>query len=146
MIKIVEGNILDAPEEIIVQQVNLVGWMGAGLALQIRNKYPIVYDIYKEKYKRFELGDVLYVDTGKKIIANIFAQKEAGTTKNYTVYDALAEGLSYVKEYAGALGYKIAIPYKIGCGLAGGNWHIVYGVLLGVFAYSTSATVYKWDG
>jgi O-acetyl-ADP-ribose deacetylase (regulator of RNase III) len=147
MIRIVEGNILDAPEKIIVQQVNLVGYMGAGLALQIRNKYPVVYEVYKQHYKESELGDVLFIDTGDgKIIANIFAQKNVGTDKQYTIYDALTDGLYNIMISAGEKGYKIAIPYKIGCGLAGGNWDIVYGILLGIFVNSSSATIYKWEG
>ncbi len=35
MVKIVKGNILNATEDIICQQVNCMGIMGAGLAKQI---------------------------------------------------------------------------------------------------------------
>ena len=46
MIKIVEGNILDATEDVMVHQVNCIGIMGGGLALEIRKKYPEVYYSY----------------------------------------------------------------------------------------------------
>lgn len=48
MIKIVKGDILQASEDIIGHQVNCQGVMGAGLAKQIRNKYPHVYDEYRK--------------------------------------------------------------------------------------------------
>jgi len=38
MIKIINGNILDAKETFICHQVNCQGVMGAGLAKAIRNK------------------------------------------------------------------------------------------------------------
>lgn len=46
IIKLVQGNILDAPENIIVHQVNCKGVMGAGLALQIKSKYPKAFTEY----------------------------------------------------------------------------------------------------
>jgi len=59
MIKIIEGNILNAKEDIICHQVNCKKVMGSGLAKQIRDKYPNVYEEYvnlinwaKEEYKR----------------------------------------------------------------------------------------------
>ena len=49
MIEYIKGNILNATEGIIVQQVNCMGVMGAGLAKQIRDKWPSVYNRYLDK-------------------------------------------------------------------------------------------------
>jgi O-acetyl-ADP-ribose deacetylase (regulator of RNase III) len=46
MPNIINGNILETEENVIVQQVNCMGVMGAGLAKQIREKYPKVYSEY----------------------------------------------------------------------------------------------------
>ena len=46
--KIIYGDILNITEGIIRQQVNCMGVMGSGLAKQIRNKYPRVYQKYKD--------------------------------------------------------------------------------------------------
>jgi len=46
--KFVKGNILDAQHGIIGHQVNCRMVMGAGLAKQIRGKYPRVYTEYVE--------------------------------------------------------------------------------------------------
>lgn len=48
--QIVHGNLLDIESGIIAHQVNCKGVMGAGLAKQIRLKYPIVYQAYIEWY------------------------------------------------------------------------------------------------
>ena len=38
--EIIEGNLLEAPERIIVHQTNCMGVMGSGIAKQIKAKYP----------------------------------------------------------------------------------------------------------
>ena len=43
----VKGNILDSDADAILHQVNCQGVMGAGLAKQIRGRYPNVYEKYK---------------------------------------------------------------------------------------------------
>lgn len=48
MIQYVKGNILDSTAEYLVNPVNTVGVMGAGLALQFKNKYPYMFKEYKE--------------------------------------------------------------------------------------------------
>lgn len=47
MIRIVKGSLLRANEDILGHQVNTLGAMGAGLAKQIKEKYPYVYEDYK---------------------------------------------------------------------------------------------------
>ena len=41
-----EGNLLDAQTDVIAHQVNCQGVMGSGVAKQIRDKWPRVYDSY----------------------------------------------------------------------------------------------------
>ena len=45
---IIEGDIFTAKTEAIVNPVNCIGVMGAGLALQFKNRYPDVYNAYRE--------------------------------------------------------------------------------------------------
>jgi O-acetyl-ADP-ribose deacetylase (regulator of RNase III) len=48
MIEIVEhSNLLEVKSGIICHQVNCIGAMGTGIALQIRNKWPVVFNDYK---------------------------------------------------------------------------------------------------
>jgi O-acetyl-ADP-ribose deacetylase (regulator of RNase III) len=44
---VVDGDLLDQKTDVIAHQVNCLGVMGAGVALQIKNKWPEVYEGYK---------------------------------------------------------------------------------------------------
>ena len=50
MISVVEGNVVDAKEDIIAHQVwvNCKGVMGSGVAKELRNKYPSIFHSYKK--------------------------------------------------------------------------------------------------
>jgi O-acetyl-ADP-ribose deacetylase (regulator of RNase III) len=155
MIKILEGNILDADETIICQQVNCKGVMGSGLAKQIRNKYPNVYTDYKLFCKTVKnpLGQVNSVVVQDKekglnhIIMNIFGQDGYGRDRRYTDYNALEMGLQSIynevtTEGKFLYGKSIAIPYNLGCGLAGGDWNVVCKIIEDVFN-DYNVTIYK---
>lgn len=148
MIKIVEGNILNAPDDIICHQVNCQGVMGSGLAKQIRNKYPEVYTNYRSyliNYTGKILGSVNSVLCHDgKIVFNLFGQDKYGRDKQYTDYEALKSALSSLNLFASYKKLSIAIPYNLGCGLAGGDWNIVYKIIKDVFRYSNATvTIYK---
>lgn len=154
MIKQIEQDILKSECNIIVHQVNTIGVMGAGLALQIRRKYEACHKAYinlcqiaMKKGKSHKLmGKVLFVNVGEdKIIANIFAQSDIGTYKVQTDYEALKSGLEKVRERALEEGYSVAIPVGIGCGLAGGDWITVMGIIKEIFEESSvDVTLCKW--
>lgn len=145
MIQYINGNILDAKENIIVQSVNHQGVMGGGLALQIKNKYP---EIDKEGYfyqsmcktMTFEEikqeGLIAYYSTGNQYIASIFGQDQYGRDKQYTDYVALGNGLNTVKLFAENMLYSIAIPSGLGCGLGGGDWQVVEDIIQRCFSES----------
>ena len=48
MIKIFDGDILNASEYILAHQVNCMGIMGSGIAKQIKDKYPEVFEQYRK--------------------------------------------------------------------------------------------------
>lgn len=136
MIEVIEGDITKTTKDIIVQQVNCRGLMGAGLALSIMKRYGNVKSEY-QKYRLNQLksldsdkellGNVNYVDVyDGHIIANVFGQVDIRKGYNdntvYTDKDALLKGILNVKEKAEKLNFSIAIPTYIGCGLAGGDW------------------------
>ena len=145
---IMEGNLLHTPIQIIAHQVNSIVVMNAGVARQIKDLYPEVYYAYANYVKDFtELNDmsplgecfVQETDDERHIILNVFGQESYGRDKRYTDYGALKKGfvngIRWVRdeyqngEYYGILQLTIAIPYKIGCGLAGGDWEVVKKIL-----------------
>ena len=150
MIHYKTGDILDATENIIVQQVNHKKVMGAGLALQIRNKYPGIYDAYCKFCDNYSfemiknIGIVCMYNTkeNSKWIACVWGQDGFGIGGVYTDYDALKSGLMTVCYYAKMDDLSVAIPYGIGCGLAGGDWNVVKEIIESVF-YDYEATIYK---
>ncbi|WP_079709807.1 macro domain-containing protein [Paraliobacillus ryukyuensis] len=139
MIKIVEGNILNTDKNIIGHQVNCIGVMGAGLAKQIKNKYPIAFEQYKglvdshiEKRKLLGKHQIVIVDKNK-YVSNLFGQESIGTQKQQTDYLALSESLNRLSSMAKSLNLSVALPHGIGCGLAGGDWEIVYDLIDSAF-------------
>ena len=147
MINYVVGNLLNANEDIIVQQVNCMGVMGAGLAKQIRTKYPQVYNEYvsfvQEHGSANVLGKCNLVKLTNKYVCNIFGQFGYGTSKQQTNYNALRTALTTLCRNASKHNKSIAIPYGLGCGLAGGDWNIVLDIITQVFS-DYSVTIYKF--
>ncbi|CAL8902020.1 Appr-1-p processing protein [Bacillus pumilus] len=154
MIRIVERNILDTTKNIICHQVNCKGVMGAGLAKQIKSKYPNVYKEYRQLCKDQNikiglLGAAQFVDVNEnKTIANLFAQDNYGVKTRQTNYEAMNLCLKSLKsvvttDYSKYKGCSIAIPYGIGCGLAGGDWKIVKQMIDDILG-ECDVTIYKF--
>lgn len=136
-IKYVKGDLLEANHSLIVHQVNCQGVMGSGVALAIKNKYPVVYDEYMRNcaessvflYKLLGTVQFIEVSDGKEI-CNLFGQDRfLPRTKRHTSYDALVNGFEQIKKVHKG---DIAMP-KIGCGLGGGDWKIVSAIIKSVF-------------
>lgn len=118
---------------IVCHQVNCKGVMGAGLAKQIKEKFPFVFKAYKKKCLSTNslalLGDVQFVSVLERnyIIANCFGQERYGADKMYTDYEALRKCFRMI--HSNFPNDTIRIPYKMGCGLAGGDWSVVRGII-----------------
>ena len=131
MVKYIKGDILNVTEGIIVQQVNCFGVMGAGLAKQIRDKWPSVYNRYQDRiYYSPNNEDLLGMTVWNRVdtnlfVASIFGQYDYGHGAKFTIYPALFKGLDYVFGMAETDQIPIYIPKGLGCGLAGGNWDFV---------------------
>lgn len=150
MVTTVNGNILDCKESIICHQVNCQGVMGAGLAKQIRERYPEVFKQYRDicyKSGKNMLGFIQAVKVfdqrilRARTIINLFGQENYGSGTQ-TDYSALQNCFWSVKlQYPET---PIAIPYNIGCGLAGGRWEIVYEIIEHTFRdYHDTVVIYK---
>ena len=154
-IKIIKGDLLNSDANIICHQVNCKGIMGSGLAVQIKNKYPEVFEDYKEHIGKYIysqenvglLGSVNLSSIGpNRYIANIFGQWDYGRNNKivYTNYAALRRAFEDLKDYAERHNYSISLPYKIGCGLANGSWSIVYNLIKKIFGNTNiKVTIYK---
>lgn len=150
MITVVNDDILNAPYgSIIIQQVNCQNVMGAGLAKVIYTRYPGVkrmYHHYCEQYKgKGLLGRWHTVKYEKYTFVNMFTQETYGRTGLHTNYDVMCNTLCDIFNKA-PKDRPIAMPYGIGCGLAGGDWDsVVYPMLEKVTEYypEHSIVLYK---
>ena len=141
MVKLVNGDLLEAKETYIAHQVNCYGAMGRGVALQIKNKYPDVYRRYHEYCDEHRaknlIGRMLIIPTDDgKVICNLFGQERFGYGKQYTDIAALSKALTSLAKIV-PYNEPIAMPYMIGCGLGGASWDIVYPVIRDIFAKHT---------
>ena len=147
--EIINGNIFDCTENIIVHQTNCQGVMGHGIALQVKQKYPEVFKAYHQ-YCKTNLGtDILGTSliceaNDGKYIANIFGQLNYGAGLQ-TDYEKLKQGLQEVHDFAKERDLSVAIPYKIGCGLAHGDWNIVFDLITEVFSDDVPMNIYKFE-
>lgn len=139
-IPIVKGDILEAKEYIIIQNVNAQGVMGAGLALQLRKKYPEMFESYRRYcntpnraellgtvHKYFVLGD--NINKPDRVVMNIVGQLRYGRNSLQLDYDAFERGVIEVAEFARRMYKPTAIPHRIACGLAGGDWSRISAIL-----------------
>lgn len=147
MINIVKGDLLSAKETLLVHQCNDRGVMGSGVARPLRNKYPEIFAPYHEfcQNNNNPLGTAVFVPTHDgKVVGNLIGQKNYGRNKNivYTQYDAIQQCFHEVYRYAKEHKLTVAAPYLISCGLANGDWDVVYPMMEGIFT-DVDLTLYK---
>lgn len=115
---------------LIMHQVNCQNVMGSGVARALYEKYPTV----KSEFHRFSqanpnrLGQLQEVVINESLsVFNSFSQFDYGNdpTKLYTDYEALFRNLLEINRIAKERGVTAYVPYRIGCGLANGDWDIV---------------------
>lgn len=147
MIRIRHGDLLLAGESHICHQVNCMGVMGSGVAKQIRAKWPVVYTKYKGLCDAIQPGALLgcdqIVEVGNgKHVCNLFGQLNYGRDKSaYTNIYKLRHACEHLVACASPEA-AFAMPYRIGCGLGGGDWGKVLDMLTEAFA-DRELTLYK---
>lgn len=128
MIEYVQGDILQADAEALVNTVNCVGVMGRGIALQFKNAYPANFAEYKHACDRGDVvpGRMLIYRTGAltnpKYIINFPTKRH---WKGKSRLEDIESGLDALAGDIKALGItSIAIP-PLGSGLGGLPWEQV---------------------
>jgi O-acetyl-ADP-ribose deacetylase (regulator of RNase III) len=147
VVKIIKGDLLASNAMYIAHQVNCRGVMGAGVARQISDRYPKVADEYRAVCKINRPAQLLgtahnvWIDKTHAIV-NIFGQDGFGRDgRVYTDYNALEHAFSEMERDI-LTNDSIAMPYRIGCGLANGDWGKVLDLLTDIFE-KHDLTLYK---
>lgn len=143
------GDLLHSDCNVICHQTNCRGVMGAGIALQIRRAYPRAYekflDYHQKGYDKLGNIGICYTETaaGKpQYIVNLYSQEDyrpQGVC--HTDYISFMKCLEKLKaqilhnerNVTPKTKFKIGFPDHIGCGLAGGDWDIIKGIILDEF-------------
>ena len=129
MIKYVEGDLVrDADQyEVIAHCCNCFCTMGAGIAPQIKHKFPEAYavDCATTSGDQNKLGTITYTENTTPTVVNLYGQfdyKGRQFGRMDLDYSALRSALAAMK--AKFSGKKIGMG-RIGAGLAGGDWEII---------------------
>ena len=138
MLKQIKGDILNINRGIILHQVNCCKVVG-GLAGALNRKFPKAFEVYFKDPTRKEsrLGQFLIGKHDGVHIAHIFGQFYPG--KN-TDMKAVKDSLELLSVYLGVALKDDAIlyaPFKIGCGLGGGDWSEYEPLLESIFPQLT---------
>ena len=165
MVTIIDGDLFNTNAKFIAHQVNCMGKMDSGVALQVKNKYPHVYEEYQKIASSNMLGQIQLVpcnskyigmDSGslavpyqEQYICNMFAQNNYGYNgKQYTSLCDLKKcflSLCWITMEKNAnFGAKIAMPYKIGCCRGGADWKDVYSMIEEIFK-DTDVELWRFD-
>lgn len=139
------GDILNVKDGIICHQVNYLGIMGGGIAAAIAENILTEeqyrdYANYCKQMDRTALGTVQFLDcVDGLIVANLFCQDDIRSSEAYcrmTDYNAMRDCFVHVRGTARLFDKRVFFPHNIGCGIAGGNWNTVRGILQDVFGDS----------
>ena len=129
MIKYVEGDLVrDADQyEVIAHCCNCFCTMGAGIAPQIKHKFPEAYavDCATTAGDQDKLGTITYTENTTPIVVNLYGQFDyKGRLQGRMDLDNTALRKSLAAMKAKFSGKKFGLP-MIGAGLAGGDWNII---------------------
>ena len=152
MVYYVKGNLLDSNCDYICHQVNCQGRMGSGIAKQIRERWPEVYEGYKHfcEYHASKgespLGKILVTHKQCPMcVINMFSQDNYGYDgERYTSYDAFAHCLEIIREHT-THNDTIGFPKNIGCGLGGGNWRVISALIEEIVGDCRDVYIYELE-
>ncbi len=151
----IDGNLLDFPNEInaIAHSCNTRNIMGAGIAKQIKDRYPEAYEADTKAYNTEYDKDGQYVHwlgkfskaelNDRKYIYNMYTQASIGKGREVH-YEQFWQALKRVEQDLYAMNVAkheydpspppfLGLPYGISCGLAGGNWGIIKAIIEDIF-------------
>lgn len=140
-LKIIDGNLLDFPNDInfIAHSCNTQNIMGAGLARQIKDRYPMAYEADRHAMYEDQVGlgsfSFAWTDaTQSKGIYNMYTQDRIGGQRAvdyegfYLTLENVANHIEWQDEHNGTTS-TFGLPWMISCGLAGGSWGIIFSML-----------------
>lgn len=132
MITIKKGDLLQATEKVIAHQVNCHGIAG-GLAAAVFWKYPDAENDYMQlidrapnKEKLLGMPQMTGQQEDGHVICNLYGQFYPGADYRPEALETALEGLA---TNARIMGWSVALPWRISCGICGGDWDEVQQII-----------------
>jgi O-acetyl-ADP-ribose deacetylase (regulator of RNase III) len=155
---VVKGDLMKFKGDAIVQQSNCLTTRTHGLSATIKKEFGVdPYSIRTSKVNNVAIkedrdlpGSIQIFETGisPKYVVCLFGQYQPGTPNKYPKYKKASDEDGVVENYINREGWfkqgldetkkwivekkikSIAFPFKIGCGLARGNWDHYYAMIV----------------
>lgn len=122
-------NIFDSQCQTIVNTVNCVGVMGKGLALEMKKRYPDMFEKYKDFCNKglIDIGKLwLYKHSDEKWILNFPTKKD---WRNPSEYEYIEDGMIKFVETYKERGIKTVAFPMLGCSNGGLDKNIVIQIM-----------------
>lgn len=122
MIHYIEGTVFNTPAKTIVNTVNCKGVMGAGLALEFKLRYPLMYEDYVTKCNenKLRIGRPSLFQINDNLWVLNFPTKNHWKDPSKLQY--IEEGLAYFRENYNRVDMKAAAFPKLGTSNGGLDW------------------------
>ena len=179
-IPLISGNLLDFPTHcetdpdkyvginVIAHSCNCQNVMGAGIAKQIKNRYPKAFEADTERWGneyndggnwRCQIGDyskavieTQWTHLPHATIYNLYTQSGYSTERRQVNYEYFWQAMKAMQEdllfnqHELNVRQVVGVPYGISCGLAGGNWKIIKAIIEDIFLDSAiQCYIVKYD-
>lgn len=129
MLAYLKGDLLSSPAQVQVNAVNTVGVMGKGIALQFKNKYPVMFKAYQNVCEKhlLDVGKLYLWKSPEKWILMFPTKKH---WRNPSKIEYIESGLKKFVETYEQFGIEsIAFP-KLGCGNGNLDWEEVRPIMV----------------
>ena len=135
-----EGNILRAHDDIIMHQTNCTAKVAAGLAKDLFKRYPRA-NVYRNRKSNAKPGSIQIIEQeeGKPTVINCNAQvypgkasyvgPDSSNARRAMFNKCLHEVQCYISSRTETT-LSVAVPWRIGCGLAGGDWEDYHQIII----------------
>lgn len=122
MINEIHKDITTVTTGVVGHGVNCERKLSSGVALAIKNKWPVIYEVFMESPTT--LGDTDIIEVGDMLyVANCYTQDTCGDDHNvqYASVSAILTSLTTMFEFANTYGLDVNLP-KIGSDRGGLSW------------------------
>lgn len=142
----ITGDLFSYTGEAIGHGVNTMGVMGAGIAKQFSDRWPEMYEAYRERCTSHQLipgGFFAWESPDKTLIINLATQQKPGKeAQPFWIKASLMKAAIVLQSHFDI--HELAIP-RLGCGIGGLKWSFIKPMIEGMEPYDFSVVVYSLE-